>query len=83
MSCGVGRRHGSDPVLLWLWHRLAATTPIEPQDREPPYAVEANKEKKKKKKRQSMTKEARIYSGEKIAPSISGAEKTGQPHGKE
>ena len=22
MSCGIGRRHGSDPTLLWLWHRL-------------------------------------------------------------
>ena len=30
-----------------------------------------------------MTKEARIYNGEKIACSISGAGKTGQPHGKE
>ena len=19
MSCGVGHRHGSDPMLLWLW----------------------------------------------------------------
>ena len=25
MSCGVGRRHGSYPKLLWLWRRLAAT----------------------------------------------------------
>ena len=24
MSCGVGRRHSSAPVLLWLWCRLAA-----------------------------------------------------------
>ena len=24
MSCGVGRRLGSDPELLWLWHRPAA-----------------------------------------------------------
>ena len=31
----------------------------------------------------SMTKEAGIYNGEKTAPSISGAGKTGQPHGKE
>ena len=23
MSCGVGHRHSSDLVLLWLWHRLA------------------------------------------------------------
>ena len=28
MSCGVGCKHGSDPVLLWLWCRPAATTPI-------------------------------------------------------
>ena len=28
LSCGVGRRHGSDPVLLWLWRRPAATAPI-------------------------------------------------------
>ena len=25
VSYGVGCRHGSDLVLLWLWHRLAAT----------------------------------------------------------
>ena len=31
----------------------------------------------------SMTKEARIYNGEKMACSISGAGKTGQPHGNE
>ena len=30
-----------------------------------------------------MTKEARIYNGEKTASSISGAGKTGQLHGKE
>ena len=28
VNCGVGRRCGLDPVLLWLWHRLAATAPI-------------------------------------------------------
>ena len=22
LSCGVGHRHGSDPLLLWLWCRL-------------------------------------------------------------
>ena len=32
---------------------------------------------------QSITKEARIYSGEKIVSLISGAGKTQQPHGKE
>ena len=29
-SCGVGHRHGSDPALLWLWCRLAATAPMGP-----------------------------------------------------
>ena len=37
MSGGIGRRRGSDPVLLWLW--LVATAPILPLAWEPPYAV--------------------------------------------
>ena len=48
MSCGVGHRCGSDPVLLWLWCRLAA--PIRPLAWEPPYAGGAALEKAKKKK---------------------------------
>ena len=28
VSCGLGHRCGSDPVLLWLWRKLAATAPI-------------------------------------------------------
>ena len=39
MSCGVGCRHGSDLVLLWLWCRLAATAPIRPLAWEPLYAM--------------------------------------------
>ena len=39
MSCGVGRRYGSDPALLWLWRRPAATAPTGPLVWEPPYAV--------------------------------------------
>ena len=31
MSCGVGRRGGSDPALLWLWCRLAAVALIDPR----------------------------------------------------
>ena len=27
MSCGIGHRHGTGPILLWLWCRLAATAP--------------------------------------------------------
>ena len=30
MSCGIGQRCGLDPMLWWLWCRLAATTPIRP-----------------------------------------------------
>ena len=39
MSCGVGCRCGSDPALLWLWRRLAATALIGLLAWEPPYAV--------------------------------------------
>ena len=28
MSCGVDHRYGLDLVLLWLWCRLAAVSPI-------------------------------------------------------
>ena len=35
---GIGRRHGSDPVLLWLWRQLAAVALILPLAWEPPYA---------------------------------------------
>ena len=38
VSYGVGRRRGSDPELLWLWRRPAATAPIRPLAWEPPYA---------------------------------------------
>ena len=58
MSCGVGRRRGSDPVLLWLWHRLVATAPIGPLDWEPPYAAGAaqrNSKKTKKKRNELLT----------------------------
>ena len=55
MSCGVGCRHGSDPVLLWLWLwlwcRPAAVALIRPLVWEPPYAAGAALKKKKKKKK--------------------------------
>ena len=50
MSCGVGHRLGSDPVLLWLWRRPAATTLIQSLAWEPPYAMGMALKKKKKKK---------------------------------
>ena len=39
LSCGVGHSYGSDPSLLWLWHRLAAVPPIRPQAWKLPYAT--------------------------------------------
>ena len=39
MSCGVGLRHGSDLMLLWLWGRPAVIVPIQPLAWELPYAV--------------------------------------------
>ena len=48
MSCGVGCRHGLDPVLLWLWGRPAAVALIRPLTGELPYAkVVALKSKQK------------------------------------
>ena len=53
MSCGVGCRCSSDPVLLWLWHRPEATARIGPLAWESPYAAGAaqgmaKRQKKKK-----------------------------------
>ena len=53
VSCGVGRRRGSDPALLWLWRRPVATAPIQPLAWESPYAAgaalgKAKREKQKK-----------------------------------
>ena len=48
MSCGVGRRHGLDPALLWLWCRPAAVALIGPLAWELSYGSgEAVKERKK------------------------------------
>ena len=51
-SCGVGRRRGSDPALLWLWCRPAETAPIRSLAWEPPYDEGAALKKDKKKKRE-------------------------------
>ena len=60
MSCGVGHRHSSDLVLLWLWRRPAATILIKPLAWEPSYAMgvalKRQKTKKKKKTKQEKTK---------------------------
>ena len=64
MSCGVGRRHGSDPELLWLWRRLAATALIKPLAWEPPCAAGvALKRPKKKKRKKKKEKEKQLLVG--------------------
>ena len=59
MSCGVGQRCGSDPALLWLWHRPEATVLIRPLAWGLPYALgvapERKKERKKERKRKIHT----------------------------
>ena len=48
MTCGVGRRHGLDLALLWLWLGLTAVALIRPLAWELPYdAASALKRKKK------------------------------------
>ena len=59
VSCGVGRRCGSDPTLLWLRRRLTVTAPIRPLAWEPPCSAGAAQEmaKKDKKKKKERKKE--------------------------
>ena len=59
MSCGVGHRFGSDPMLLWLCCRTAAAAPIQPLT----YMPVLNKEEEKG---ESLDKVARKGLFEKI-----------------
>ena len=79
MSCGVGCRHGSDPSLLWLWHRLAATAPTRPLAWEPPYApgVALKKKDKKTKKEKKERKKLRTEFEEISEVKIEGASRKG------
>ena len=53
MSCGIGCRHSSDPMLLWLWCRLAAAAPISPLAWELPHTSGAALKRSKKKKKKT------------------------------
>ena len=53
MSCGVGRRCGSNPELLWLWLRPMATALIGPLAWEPPNVAGAALEKAKRQNKQT------------------------------
>ena len=48
MRCGVGHKCSSDLMWLWLWHRPAATAPIQPLVWEPPYTMGAALKRKTK-----------------------------------
>ena len=50
MSCGVGRRGGSDPTLLWLWCRPAVVALIVALAWEVPYITGMALKSKRKKK---------------------------------
>ena len=53
MSCGVGCRPGLDLAVLWLWHRQAATAPIQPLAWESPHAMGAGLKRPQKQKQKS------------------------------
>ena len=62
MSCGVGRRHASDPVLLWLWCRPAAVALI-PLAWELPYATSVAL---KSKKTTTTKKREHVFSAKEV-----------------
>ena len=66
MSC-AGRRCASDPALLGLWYRSAATAPIRPLAWEPPcakdVALKRHKDKKKKKRQPHTTRISSPFKG--------------------
>ena len=62
MSCGVGRRRGSDPELLWLWCRPAAAALIRPLAWDPPHAEGAALEKAKRPKKKKKRKKNKVIS---------------------
>ena len=57
MSCGAGHRCGSALVLLWLWHRPAAATPVRSLAWELPNTVDDALKRKGKKKSERCKKE--------------------------
>ena len=62
MSYNVGRRHSSDPVLLWLWQRLATTASIQPLPWESPYAAVVALKRQKKKKKEKKERKEKVFS---------------------
>ena len=57
LCCGVGRRRGPDPELLWLWCGPVAIALIRPLVWDPPYAAGAALKRQKGKKRKKEKKQ--------------------------
>ena len=66
LSCGVGHRHSSDLVWLWLCCRSAAIALIQPLDWEFPHALDAALKRQKKKKKKQAASERNGYFDEQI-----------------
>ena len=64
VSCGVDCRHLSDPTLLCLWCRLAATAPIGPLAWERPYAMGTAPKDKKKKENKKANKKLKVITAD-------------------
>ena len=78
MSCGVGHKCGSGPVLLCLWYRLAAAAPIQPLAWEFWYAAGMTlKKEKRKRKKVGLTLATRlslrVFSGTLLGKCMGGA----------
>ena len=62
MSCGVSRRLGSDPALLWLWCRLATVAPTGPLAWELPDATgQPLKQANKKAENQHVREQTSVF----------------------
>ena len=59
MNCGVGPIRGSDPALLWLWHRPVATAPISPLAWEISICCRCGPRKGKKTKKKTKNKQTK------------------------
>ena len=55
MSCDAGRRQGSDPIPLRLWHRPAVTALIGLLAWEPPYAASVTPKRQKSKRKKETS----------------------------
>ena len=70
MSCALGCSHGSDPALLRLWCRLAATAPIWPLAWELPYAEGAAQEMVKRQNKKQKNEQTNKKTTFKSLPQI-------------